>query len=69
MTYDNVANCKKVKCPTLVIHNRQDELIPYEMGRKLYETLPVADKEFLDTAGGHGMGWMESYAAYANGLK
>jgi len=69
VNYDTIANCRKVKCPTLVIHSRQDEVVPYEMGRRLYEAIPVTDKEFLEISGSHNSGWADSARAYANGIQ
>ena len=39
----------------LVTHSREDELIPYEHGRRLFEAAPEP-KRFLEMRGGHNEG-------------
>ena len=34
--FDNLAKVPKIRAPLLVIHSRNDELIPFEMGERLY---------------------------------
>ena len=41
-----------IACPVLIIHSRDDEVIPFAMGQALYEAAPQP-KEFLELAGGH----------------
>lgn len=57
-----------VKCPKLVIHSPDDEIIPFEHGRAIYEKA-TQPKEFLETRGGHNDGLLVSEKAYKNGLK
>ena len=66
--YDCIANCSRLLCPALVIHSRQDEVIPYAMGRRLYEIIPASNKEFVDISGRHDTGWLDSLQAYAGGI-
>jgi hypothetical protein len=37
----------KVKCPSLVIHGRYDEVVPFRQGRKIHKYLPEP-KTFLE---------------------
>ena len=41
-----------VGCPVLVTHSPEDDLVPYEMGRKLYEAAGPP-KKFVELTGGH----------------
>lgn len=58
----------KVNCPVLVIHSRDDEIIPFTHGKKLFE---VANdpKQFLEIRGTHNDGFMISAENYKDGLK
>jgi hypothetical protein len=44
--YDNVANLADYPGPTHIIHGQDDQLIPYALGRELYESLS-GDKTFV----------------------
>lgn len=44
---DSISKIKKVRCPKLFIHSPADEVIPYELGRRLYEDAPEP-KQFYD---------------------
>lgn len=43
---DNLAAVREVSVPTLFIHAREDEIIPLDMGRRLYEASAAPLKEF-----------------------
>jgi len=51
---DFVAN---ITCPVLIVHSRDDEIIPFAMGEALYEAAP-APKAFLELAGDHNNGFL-----------
>lgn len=53
--YDSVADAPDVRASALVIHSPGDELIPIELGRRLFDALG-GDKAYLPTAGGHNDG-------------
>lgn len=57
-----------MKCPVLVIHSPEDELVPYAHGRRLFETAP-GPKTFLEIGGDHNNGWYESRKRYVAGLR
>jgi fermentation-respiration switch protein FrsA (DUF1100 family) len=50
--YPTIDYVRKVKCPVLVIHSRNDEVVPFEFGLKLYEAAGEP-KEFIELFGGH----------------
>ena len=35
--YDNAENLKRIRAPVFIAHSRDDEIVPYAHGRKLYE--------------------------------
>lgn len=41
-SYDSVAAAEQVRCPALVLHGEQDQLIPCAQGRRIAETLAEA---------------------------
>jgi fermentation-respiration switch protein FrsA (DUF1100 family) len=47
---DSLNKIKSVRCPKLFIHSPADELVPYRLGRKLYDAAP-APKQFYEVAG------------------
>ena len=53
--------------PKLFVHSRADEMIPFSMGRRLFE-LAQAPKEFLEIGGSHNGGWLASRVRYLGGL-
>ena len=59
---------KKVKCPVLIIHSRNDELIPFEFGLRLYEEAAKEPKDFLEISGSHNEGFLISEQIYREGL-
>jgi fermentation-respiration switch protein FrsA (DUF1100 family) len=51
--FSNLRTIREVRCPVLVIHGRQDEVIPFSHGEKLYAAAPEP-KQFLWVQGaGH----------------
>lgn len=53
--------------PTLVIHSRDDEIVPFEHGRKVYDA--AGDKaDLLEISGGHNTGFIDSRETYVQGL-
>ena len=65
--YDNRARISSVNSPTLFIHSKNDELIPYEHGQELY-ALANEPKQFLTIEGDHLEGYFESIDVYINGI-
>ncbi|MFZ2655442.1 MAG: alpha/beta hydrolase, partial [Victivallales bacterium] len=66
--YRNIENVKSIKCPLLVIHSPNDEIVPYSHGRKIFDAAKEP-KEFLRISGSHNEGFDESKEAYVEGLK
>jgi pimeloyl-ACP methyl ester carboxylesterase len=50
--FDSLSRIGLVKCPVLITHSPDDEMIPYAMGRRLYDAAP-RPKLFCDLVGRH----------------
>ncbi|MFH1618563.1 MAG: alpha/beta hydrolase [bacterium] len=66
--YDSISKMPMLRCPLLVLHSREDEIIPFEMGRKIFEAAHVP-KEFVTLRGGHNDGWAASGNTYLKAIK
>lgn len=53
--------------PLLVIHSKDDELVPFREGEKVYE-LANPPKQLLVIRGGHNTGFLDSEAIYLQGI-
>jgi fermentation-respiration switch protein FrsA (DUF1100 family) len=58
---------KTVTCPVLVVHSRDDEIIPFDQGSRLFE-VAREPKQFLELRGGHNDGFLVSGRRYLDGL-
>lgn len=65
--YATIDKIGAITAPKLIIHSPDDEIIPFSMGRALYEK--AADpKQFLQIRGGHNEGFLVSGKLYERGL-
>lgn len=53
--YDSLAKIRSVRCPLLILHSPEDEIVPFAMGRLLFAGAP-GPKRFVDLRGGHNDG-------------
>lgn len=65
--YDSAARLPSVNCPVLIVHSRDDELIPVAHGRALFE-LARDPKSFLELRGDHNSAFMLNGQHYRQGL-
>jgi len=65
---DNASKITNVSAPKLFFHSRTDEVVPFSLGKKLYEMAP-SPKEFLEVQGTHNDGHMVSRPIYKEGTK
>jgi pimeloyl-ACP methyl ester carboxylesterase len=65
--YDNLARVPRVTIPGLIIHSRDDELIPLSHGKQLFQRYG-GDKEFLEIYGRHADGYLASGEVYTAGI-
>lgn len=66
--YNTLAYVAEVNCPVLVVHSREDELIPFTHGRRLFETARQP-KAFVEIRGGHNDGFAISEEIYHKGIE
>jgi pimeloyl-ACP methyl ester carboxylesterase len=59
LDYDSARNLQAIKAPVFIAHSRDDDVIPYSHGRKLYE-LAGEPKVFVEMRGGHNEGFVFS---------
>ena len=50
--YDSINKIARINCPKLFIHGAGDELIPFSVGRRLFDAAREP-KHFIRTPGGH----------------
>lgn len=58
---------KRAPAPVLIIHSRDDEIIPFAQGRSLFSNAHEP-KRFLELRGGHNDGFLISGRHYRDGL-
>jgi len=57
--FDSLSKIQKITVPKLMVHSINDEIVPYSLGRKLYNAAPEP-KEFVKIRGGHNSCFFES---------
>jgi fermentation-respiration switch protein FrsA (DUF1100 family) len=55
--YDNRENLKRIRAPVFIAHSRDDDIVPYAHGKRLYEAANEP-KTFLEMRGGHNDGFI-----------
>ncbi|MEN6384837.1 MAG: alpha/beta hydrolase [Phycisphaerales bacterium] len=65
--FKTIEYIKKINYPVLIIHSREDELIPFEFGQQLYKAANEP-KQFMEISGSHNEGFLSSGQSYVNGL-
>lgn len=66
--YPSIDRIKRITCPKLIIHGEEDELIPVEHGRRLYEAAPPPKDLYLVPGGHHNDTWLVGGQAYLDRL-
>lgn len=62
--FDTLAKMPRIKVPVLVLHSRNDEIIPYIMGEQLYAAA-ARPRLFGEMQGDHNSGFLQSQPGYA----
>lgn len=57
--FDSLSKIKKVKSPVLFIHSPDDEIVPINLAKKLYNAAP-GPKDFMEINGSHNTGILDS---------
>ena len=65
--YNTVEYLDRVNCPVLIVHSRDDEIMPLSHGWQLFE-VAREPKEFLEITGTHNEGFVTSGKHYEEGL-
>lgn len=65
--YKAIDHIREVRSPVLVVHSRNDDIIPFSHGEKLFEAAGNP-KEFLEISGTHNEGFLTSGKRYTIGL-
>ncbi len=66
--YDARKNLARISCPLLIAHSRDDEIIPFMHGQRLFEHAHEP-KYFLELRGGHNDGFLVTGQGYIDGLE
>ncbi len=62
-SYRTIDYIKDVHCPVMIIHSRNDDIVPFEFGLELYEAANEP-KEFVEIFGSHNDGFLVSSEIY-----
>jgi len=73
--YNNLEKIPRISVPKLIIHGEKDEIVPFSMGQKLYQSsrapkkfLPVKAASHNDTYVVGGRSYFEALASFAGGI-
>ncbi len=62
--FENIPRIQRTTCPLLQSHSEDDEVVPWRMGRALFDAAPQTQKTFFSFRGrGHNEGEPAEYAA------
>lgn len=61
--YNTLEYIGSVRCPVMLIYSRDDEIVPFEFGLRLYEAA-AEPKKFMETAGSHNDHFVLSSETY-----
>ncbi len=61
--YATIDYLKNIKCPVMIIHSPEDNVVPYEFGRRLFVEAN-GPKEFVEISGSHNDGFLTSGDVY-----
>jgi hypothetical protein len=65
--FDSLTKIKGLRCPKLIIHAVDDEIVPFEQGEALFVAAPPP-KKFLKLRGSHNTAFLDSRQEYEEGL-
>ncbi|MEA3508385.1 MAG: alpha/beta hydrolase [Synergistota bacterium] len=66
--FDTLSVIGCIRCPVLVVHSPEDEIAPFDHGKRLFEAAE-GPKQFLEIHGNHNGGFILSGKAYVDGLR
>ena len=65
--YNTAEYLGRINCPVLIVHSRNDEIMPFSHGQRLFE-MAKEPKRFLEITGTHNEGYITSGKRYEEGL-
>ena len=68
INYPTIDYIKKIQSPVFLVHSKNDEIIHYRMGEKLFKEAN-APKEFVSLSGGHNETYFECIEQYKANLE
>jgi fermentation-respiration switch protein FrsA (DUF1100 family) len=57
--FDSLSKIKKIRSPKLILNSASDEIVPFELGRRLFDNAEEP-KEFVEMQGGHNDAFLVS---------
>ncbi len=66
--FDNIEHIRGIRLPLMILHSPQDDIIPYRLGKKLFEQANEP-KTFYKMSGDHNTGFLQSQPGYGRALK
>jgi fermentation-respiration switch protein FrsA (DUF1100 family) len=67
--YDNLGKIDKIRVPVLVIHGEEDEIIPVEMGRRVFAAAPEPKELYIIPGAHHNDTYLMGGPAYFDRLR
>jgi len=65
--FDSLAKIQKVRVPVLVVHSRDDEMVPFEMGQRMFAAAPEP-KTWLEVTGTHNDAYLFARKIFMSGI-
>ncbi len=66
-SYNSIERLPNIKIPVLIIHSKEDEIIPFHHGEKNFQ-IANAPKKIVKLRGDHNSGFLDSLETYRNGI-
>jgi|TARA_B100000315_G_C14547537_1_gene574017 hypothetical protein len=66
-SFDSISHIGQLQAPLLMLHSPDDEIIPFELGEKLYQAANQP-KQFVKLKGDHNYGFIQSQPDYERAL-
>lgn len=66
--FDSLSKIKKIDAPKLIIHSKNDEIVPFDLAKKLYGAAKEP-KQFVELIGGHNTAFLDSEEKYVASIK
>jgi fermentation-respiration switch protein FrsA (DUF1100 family) len=67
-SFDAVSKIRDIGCDKLIIHSVNDEIVPFSMGKKLFDAARLP-KKFLELQGSHNTAFLDSEDRYREGIR